>query len=94
MPFDQLLFRIHAIQRMAQRGFSDEVVRQILRGGKVIEDYPQDTPYPSYLLLGWESHRPVHVVAADNPAEKLTIVITIYEPDPKQWDSKFERRKK
>jgi hypothetical protein len=79
---------------MAQRGFSEEVVKQILRSGNVIEDYPQDTPYPSYLMLGWVSHRPVHVVAADNRTEKQTIVITVYEPDPKQWDTKFERRKK
>jgi hypothetical protein len=79
---------------MAQRGITDEVVKQILRSGKVIENYPQDKPYPSYLMMGWESRRPIHVVAADNAAESATIVITVYEPDPKQWDPKFERRKK
>ena len=66
----------------------------ILKTGKVIEDYLNDTPYPSYLMLGWEAHRPLHVVAADNQTDKQTVIITVYEPDPHHWDSKFERRTK
>ena len=29
---------------------------------------------------------PLHVVAADNPEEEDTIVITVYEPEPDQWE--------
>ena len=94
MPFEHLIFRIHAIQRMLERNISAEEVKTILRTGKAIENYPQDKPYPSYLMLGWLSHRPIHVVAADNTTEKETVVITVYEPNPAQWDPKFERRNK
>ena len=94
MPFEILIFRIHAIRRMLQRDISEEMVREALKIGKVIESYPKDKPYPSYLVLHWSAHRPIHVVAADNMVEKETIVITVYEPEPAQWDSKFERRKK
>jgi Domain of unknown function (DUF4258) len=94
MPFEQLIFRMHAIQRMLERNISVEEVKELLKMGKAIENYPEDKPYPSYLVLGKVSDRPVHVVAADNTAEVQTIIITVYKPDPKQWDSKFERRKK
>ena len=63
----------------------------MLDTGEVIEDYPDDYPYPSALVLGWVGRRPVHVVAASMPAQK--IVITVYEPDPAQWEPDFKRIK-
>ena len=68
-------------------------MRQALTIGSVIESYPDDTPYPSYLVLGWRGARPIHVVAADNVASNETIVITVYEPEPDRWESDFRRRK-
>jgi hypothetical protein len=93
MPFTRLVYRVHAVQRMAQRNISAAEVRHVLATGRVIEDYPNDTPYPSYLMLGWVGTRPLHVVAADNATDQETIVITVYEPDPRQWTPDFARRK-
>ena len=89
----RIIFRVHAIQRMFERGITDDEVRAVLSGGEMIEDYPTDTPYPSRLLLGWRGIRPLHVVAADNAADNETIVITVYEPDPRQWEADFRRRR-
>jgi len=86
-----LIFRVHAIQRMAQRGITVEDVRRVLDRGEVIEDYPDDFPYPSALVLGSIGRRAIHVVAATTPAER--IVITVYEPDPARWEPDFKRRK-
>ena len=91
MPNERLIFRVHAIQRMAQRGISVEEVRHILETGQVIEDYPNDFPYPSALVLGWIGGRAMHVIAATTPTEK--IVITVYEPDPARWEGDWKRRK-
>ncbi|HEX6817538.1 MAG TPA: DUF4258 domain-containing protein [Ktedonobacterales bacterium] len=93
MPFSRLVFRVHALRRIAQRSISIAEVRQVLTTGTVIEDYPQDTPYPSYLMLGIVAGRPLHVVAGDNVADQETIVITTYEPDPSQWTPDFTRRR-
>ena len=68
-----------------------DVVR-VLQTGEVIEDYPDDTPYPSRLILGWIRSKPLHVVAAVNARDYETIVITVYEPDPSQWQSDFRSR--
>ncbi len=91
MAGERLIFRVHAIQRMAQRGISVEDVRQVLDNGEVIEDYPNDFPYPSALVLGWIGERAMHVVTATTPAEK--IVITVYEPNPVRWEPDLKRRK-
>lgn len=93
MPFARLAFRVHALRRMAQRRISVAEVRQVLSTGDVIEDYPDDTPYPSNLMLGTVGARPLHVVAADSAAFQGTIMITVYQPDPQQWTPDFRRRK-
>ena len=89
----RVVFRVHAIQRMFQRGFTEMDVRLILTAGETIETYPDDTPYPSRLVLGWCRGRPLHVVVADNVAAQETIVITVYEPDPDQWEDGFRQRR-
>jgi hypothetical protein len=63
------------------------------KNGKIIEAYPDDRPYPSFLALGFEEgepDRPVHVVYAEN-GENM-IVITVYRPDASKWSENFEER--
>jgi hypothetical protein len=93
MSFQKLLFRVHAVQRMFQRGISPEDVRAVVATGEVIRHYPDDTPYPSRLILGWRSNRPLHVVVADNHEAQETIIITVYQPDPDQWEEDFRSKK-
>jgi hypothetical protein len=89
----KLIFRAHALQRMFERSISVEAVRAVVTSGEMLKAYPDDTPYPSRLLLGWINGRPLHIVAANNPAERETIIITAYEPDPNQWEADFKRRR-
>ena len=90
----RLVFRVHAIQRMFQRGISEEEVKQVVVAGETIETYPEDKPFPSRLMLGWIGSRPVHVVVADNVAAQEAIIITVYQPDPEEWEAGFKRRKR
>jgi hypothetical protein len=78
---------------MFARGIRTPDVEFVLANGETIEEYPDDTPYPSRLILGWVRGRPLHVVAAENRAGGETIVITAYEPDPTQWNAEYSRRK-
>ena len=89
----KLTFRIHAIQRMFERQISPEDVRSVVESGETIQEYPDDTPYPSRLVLGWKIERPTHIVVADNDVANEKIIVTVYEPDPAQWTDDFKRRK-
>jgi hypothetical protein len=69
-------------------------VRAVLETGDAIEEYPDDTPFPSRLVLGWRGGRPLHVVAADDPGTDQTVVITVYQPDPNRWEANFRTRRR
>ena len=79
---------------MFEREVSERDVHDVLTSGERIEDYPDDQPYPSYLVLGSVGIRPLHVVAADIDENRETIVITVYDPDPELWDADLRRRSK
>ena len=71
----------------------DEVL-QALTSGEIIEEYPEDTPYPSCLILGRTGiGRPIHVVCAPVKDMRRLIIITTYQPDPARWDPEFRRRR-
>ena len=52
------------------RGGSSDVL-QVLDSGEEIEQYPEDTPFPSVLLLARVGGRPLHVVAATDAASNV-----------------------
>ena len=89
----RLVFRIHAVRRMFERRISPEDVRHVVEHGQPIEEYPDATPYPSRLILGWRGGHPLHVVAADDARAGETMIVTVYEPDPARWEDGFTRRK-
>ncbi len=88
-----VVYRVHAIRRMFERKIAEADVQKALSEGEQIAAYPDDVPYPSRLLLGWCGSRPLHVVVAYNAQDDEQIVITVYEPDPVQWEDGFRRRK-
>jgi len=88
-----LVFRVHALRRMFQRRITLDDVRAVLAEGEVIEERPDDLPYPSRLVLGYAGGRALHIVVADNKQDDETIIVTIYEPDPAQWLPGFKRRR-
>ncbi len=87
------IFRIHAVRRMFQRGIDEKDIKEILERGETIEEYPDDIPFPSRLVLGWSAGRPLHVVVADNQKAGEVIIVTVYQPSLGQWDNEFKRRK-
>lgn len=90
---EQIDIRQHAAQRMLERNISVNDVLVVLNSGAIVEDYPEDTPFPSRLTLEWVGQRPVHVVSATAASTNRIVIITVYEPDAEEWDSTFQRRR-
>lgn len=76
-----LQWQKHALERMLVRGISREAVKTAVESGEIIENYPNDTPFPSVLLLGWVQTQPIHVVLSYDDVSGYAFVITAYEPD-------------
>lgn len=83
---------IHAAKRLEQRGISVDDLISCIQTGEIIEQYPDDYPFPSCLILGSSvGGRPIHIVVGSD-LETLWIV-TAYYPDPAQWSADFKVRK-
>jgi hypothetical protein len=93
---DKVLYTQHARREMRYEPFGrilEQEVFQAIIAGEMIETYPQDTPYPSCLILGFTNQdRAIHAVCAHEPELDQVIVITVYEPDPELWVD-YRRRK-
>jgi len=84
----------HALERMLERGILREQVKEVLLTGDRIEDYPDDYPWPSALFLGVVEGRPLHVVAALDPATRRLAIITAYEPSAEYFETDLKTRKR
>lgn len=93
MDFIEIKFSGHAIRQMFQRGLKRNDVLAVIQSGEIIIDYPDDTPYPSCLLLGFVQEIPIHVVLATDQTQQMGIVITAYVPDDKLWTNDFRARR-
>ncbi len=83
---------IHTIVRFDERGIILRDVRKVILDGEIIEQYPDDFPYPSCLLLGLSiAGRNLHACVATNGTE--IFVITAYYPDLSEWEPDFKTRK-
>lgn len=82
----------HVLVRFQQRRISYAEVKEIVLSGEIIEDYPDDYPYPSCLMFGkTAAGRVLHVVVG--LSETSLWIVTAYEPSPAKWSEDFRHRK-
>lgn len=83
---------LHAAKRLEQRGILLSDVISCIQKGEIIEQYPDDYPCPSCLILGISVKKKyIHVVIGSD-LETIWI-ITAYYPDSNKWEHDFKTRK-
>ena len=82
----------HARIRLTERGITMGDIQNAVRTGEIIQQYEDDKPFPSCLLLGLtEQNKHIHVVASiDNG---YLYIITAYHPDENVWNTDLKTRK-
>ena len=89
---DAVFVTAHAAERYRQRGIKAKDVRVVVENGAIIEQYPDDFPFPSCLILGHdEKGQPLHVCLSDEGSSSR--IITAYYPDPEKWMEDYRTRK-
>lgn len=83
-------FSDHAVKRMIQRSIERYEVEETVLSGEIIEDYPEDKYSPGCLVCGkTKAGRILHVQVSYPPK---VVVVTLYEPDTKEWiDGRIRR---
>ena len=94
MVCKEILFSDHAITQMFKRGISVDNVKFVIENGEVVITYPNDQPYPSYLILDYINNRPLHIVLGKDDSLERCIVVTAYEPDESLWEAGFKLKRK
>ncbi len=92
--FDRIIFKKHALVRMFERKIKSEEIIDSLLAAEIIENYDDDRPYPSCLLLGYTGSRPLHIVLSYDKLNESIYIITIYEPSSELWIKEFKERRK
>ena len=93
MNCSEIIFSRHAVERIFERGLRASEAVRIIEEGETIRSYLDDSPYPSFLLLGYIDGRAIHLLVARDPDTLRCIVVTIYQPDPDLWDAEHKRKR-
>lgn len=85
-------FSKHAVDQSIIRNITVRELLEVIAGGEVIEDYPNDKYGPSCLIYGrTTTNRPLHIQCTTGNRPRVKI-ITLYEPDPSRW-AEFKQRR-
>lgn len=82
----------HASTRGRKRKISQEDIKCCIMSGEIIEQYPEDFPWPSCLVFGYaKDGKVIHVVMSDNG--EFSKIITTYIPDTDTFEDDLRTRK-
>lgn len=89
---DQVFITNHASERFRMRNIKMVDIKSGLYTGEIIEQYPDDFPFPSCLISGMTNdERHIHIVMSDEGSSSK--IITAYIPAIDKWESDFKTRK-
>ena len=82
---DNVIFTGHVTDRIKQRELSKPNIFDVIMYGEIIEQYPNDYPYPGCLILGEDLNgAPLHIVCGTSYNKKW--VVTVYLPNDEKWE--------
>ena len=87
---DAILISQHARVRMFERNILTDDLLAVIATGEIIEEYSDDDPCPSALILGFIKHTAYHVVIG--LCTDHLRVITVYIPEDEKWKD-YRKRK-
>jgi len=82
----------HCLNRLNQRNISISDVKAAIDNGDIIEYYYDDYPYPSCLILGYNTdNKLLHIVCG--MSDDLIHMITAYYADTDKWEKDMKTRR-
>ena len=90
---DDVILTQHVLERIRQREVERDDLFHIIMSGEIIEQYPNDYPFPSCLILGNSIRgNPLHIVCGSG--KNKVWIVTVYIPDPDEWEADLKTRKR
>ena len=89
----QILWPYHVNMRWGQRFISRETIINAAGSYEVVEAYPEDKYFPSYLLLGRVGEEVFHALFGADVDGHHVRVVTAYYPSPEEWETDLKTRR-
>ncbi|MCM1218147.1 MAG: DUF4258 domain-containing protein [Lachnospiraceae bacterium] len=90
---DTILISQHAINRCREREIKQKDIRNCIMTGVIIEQYPDDFPFPSCLIFGYTTdNKTIHVVISDEGESGR--IITAYIPNTDKFENDLKTRRR
>ena len=89
---DTVFMTQHSIRRFRERGIKMQDIKNAVFTGTIIEQYEDDFPFPSCLILGLSINDVyIHIVVSMN--DDKIYLITAYVPNTDKWEADLKNRK-
>lgn len=89
---EKLVLTEHGRVRLIERGITIDDVVACIENGEIIEQYEDDKPFPSCLVLGMAiNHKYIHAVVSSD--KEFIYLITAYIPDIEIFGDDLKTRK-
>ena len=89
---NNVLWTSHCLERMGERDIKRADVKNCIRNGEIIEDYPDDFPNPSCLVFGQTiGGKVLHVVVGKD--DNNLYIVTAYYPTLDKFEPDMKTRR-
>lgn len=90
----KILWTYHANMRLRRRFIERDTILEAFESFEIIESYPDDKYFPSYLVLGRTEGTVFHALFAADVEGDNVCLVTAYLPDPRDWEQDLRTRRK
>lgn len=89
----RILWTYHVNMRLGQRFIARDTIVGTSESYEIVEEYPDDKYFPSYLILAQRQSAGFHVLlGVDVPGHNVRVV-TAYYPDLEEWEVDLKTRR-
>ena len=89
----RILWTYHVNMRLGQRSITRETIIAAAGSYEIVEAYPEDKYFPSYLILGRQNEETFHALFGADVDGQNVRVVTAYYPSPVEWEEDFKTRR-
>ena len=90
----KILWTYHINMRLKQRSITRHEIISSTVAYEIVDAYPEDKYFPSYLIFSQHKHTVFHILFAVDVDGDNVRVVTAYYPDPEEWESDLKTRRK
>jgi len=93
VSLQKIKWTYHVNMRMKGRFISRQFILNSFNNYEIIEGYPKDKYFPSYLVYSHYQDKIFHVLFAIDIEEDNVRVVTAYYPDTEEWKEDYRTRR-